>query len=314
MGSIGKMYTDLIIKNWPNTRLGLQTSRTEGDFFLNDKFEFVNSSLDECIKWRPDAAIICNPAIMHIDFSIRLLEANIPVLIEKPIGVGEESFDKIYKLKELSRNCVALVGYVLRHEPGFKVIKDILLKNKLGKVSEARFLCSSWLPNWRPDIDYRNSVSAQKKLGGGVLLELSHELDLALSLFGSINLSFSQLKNSGILEIDVEDYALLKGSSEKCEKIIFELDFCSKENKRIVDLSGTKGEAFWDIKNGLVKAEFINQEEIIYEFKELKSQKYLVQVKHFFDCIENDIKPECKIKDGLLVIDLINQAKKLSNV
>ena len=72
MGSIGKMYTDLIIKNWPNTRLGLQTSRTEGDFFLNDKFEFVNSSLDECIKWRPDAAIICNPAIMHIDFSIRL--------------------------------------------------------------------------------------------------------------------------------------------------------------------------------------------------------------------------------------------------
>ncbi len=312
-GSIGKMYTDLLIKNWPNIRLGLHTSRKEVDIFRNEKFEFINSSLDECINWKPDAAIICNPAIMHIDFSIKLLEANIPVLIEKPIGVGEEGFEKYKRIKELSINCIALVGYVLRYEQGYKIIKDILLRNKLGKISEAKFLCSSWLPSWRPDVDYRTSVSAKKKLGGGVLLELSHELDLALSLLGSINLFFSHLNNSGKLEIDVEDYALLKGRSDKCENIIFELDFCSNENKRIINIRGTLGEAFWDIKNGFLKVEFLNKEKILYEFKEVKSQKYLVQIQHFFDCIENDIKPKCEIKDGLLVIDLIKNAKKLSN-
>ena len=50
--------------------------------------------------------------------------------------------------------------------------------------------CFSFLPNWRNNINYKNSNSAKKKLGGGVALELSHEIDLANYLFQIKNIIF----------------------------------------------------------------------------------------------------------------------------
>ena len=83
------------------------------------------------------------------------------------------------------------------------------------------FNASSWLPDWRPQIEYKDSVSAKNDLGGGVLLELSHEIDLALWLFGKFEITYSFIRNSRILDIDVDDQAFLIGLNS--EKTIFRL-------------------------------------------------------------------------------------------
>ena len=50
--------------------------------------------------------------------------------------------------------------------------------NILGNIYSIRCDVGQYLPNWRADKNYSKSVSAKKDLGGGVLLELSHELEL----------------------------------------------------------------------------------------------------------------------------------------
>ena len=58
---------------------------------------------------------------------------------------------------------------------------------RIGAVHAVRCEIGQYLPAWRPDADYRTTVSAQKALGGGVLLELSHELDLLRWVFGEVD-------------------------------------------------------------------------------------------------------------------------------
>ena len=63
-----------------------------------------------------------------------------------------------------------------------------LMQNKIvGKILSVRCEVGQFLPSWRPNIDYRESVSARKALGGGALLELSHEIDYLMWIFGDID-------------------------------------------------------------------------------------------------------------------------------
>ena len=131
----------------------------------------------------------------------------IPMLIEKPLGDGKEGLNSWEELVELSHKVPIEIGYVFRHDPCTKKIKELLGAKIIGNIVEADFYCGSWLPDWREGIDYRKCVSSKRELGGGVLLELSHEIDLALNLFGRMKIEYASLKNSGLLEINVEDQA-----------------------------------------------------------------------------------------------------------
>ena len=100
-----------------------------------------------------------------------------------------------------------MVGYVLRFLPALHAIRQHLTDGLLGQVHTARVEVGQYLPDWRPGSDYRQGVSGQDKLGGGALLELSHEIDYATWLFGwpqSLQCSRARLSP---LEIDVEDSA-----------------------------------------------------------------------------------------------------------
>ena len=78
------------------------------------------------------------------------------------------------------------------------------LKNYVGNVYSFNCESGSFLPNWRKK-NYQYSVSAQKKLGGGALLELSHELDYINWIFGKKYETKAFYRNSKILNLDVED-------------------------------------------------------------------------------------------------------------
>ena len=61
-----------------------------------------------------------------------------------------------------------LVGYVLRYDKAANHLKKILHDEKYGEILSARIECGSYLPNWRPSTNYKDTVSA-KKLGGGFI-------------------------------------------------------------------------------------------------------------------------------------------------
>ena len=313
LGSIGKKYLRLISEKWPLIKIGILTSQNKISLKDSYKISFISNNLNESLKWRPNAVFICNPASFHIEYALFFLKMNIPVLIEKPLGTGREKIKDLKILEKLSKNCVALVGYVLRHEEEFKYLNNFLKNNQFGNIIYGSFKSSSWLPEWRKNCIYTQSVSVNKNLGGGALLELSHEIDLAQSFLGEINLIEAKLENSGKLDIEVEDKVYLFGKTETCDQIIINLDFCSKDTQRISYLKSKKGTIKWDLFNKFIEIKIVNQEIKRINFNKNPNIKFINQIEHFFYCINKVAKPSCKIKDGIMVLDLVNRARRLSN-
>ena len=168
LGSIGRRYLRIINKNLPDIKIAVMRSGYGPCAEEIKLIDYQTSSLRESMDWGPDAAIISSPASLHVDQAIALGESKVPCLIEKPLSVGYENLNKLERIVRLSESVPMLMGYIHRHDPCGTLIKEKLEENSLGKVIEADFHCGSWLPKWRPEIDYLKSVSANKELGGGL--------------------------------------------------------------------------------------------------------------------------------------------------
>ncbi len=312
LGSMGKKYLKIINKNWPELEIAVLTSNSKYIHENYNKKILIFESLDQAIEFRPSAAIVASPAPFHISQALFLSQFKIPTLIEKPLGTGKESIKDIKEINYQSKKNIILVGYVLRHSPCATYIKKILSKNSLGKLIEADFHCGSWLPSWRKGIDYTKTVSAKSYLGGGVLLEMSHEIDLALLFLNDLEIKYVYKKNSGLLEIDkeLEDTAIIIARKNNvC--VTIRLNFCTNPSERKITFRGEEGELCWDIlKNRVILSKPNSQK--IYKSDMNIQDLYVLQLEHFFSCINNQKLPICNINDGLKVLNLILEAKDFS--
>ena len=249
-GSIGLKHIRAARNINPLLEVGVLHSKFKKIYQKSDFIEFPNISM--AISWKPDLIIIATPANIHFANIEQLITLKIPIILEKPIGHQKDSIENWLNL-EKKRLSNVLVGYQLRFDPSYKLIKDSISQGILGKIFSAHFFCGSWLPDWR-EKDYRNSVSVSSDLGGGIVGELSHELDLCLSLLGQTDLIFCSKSNSELLEIECEDNLHVLAKSQKCSKIVIDLDFCTFSERRFLLIRGNEGELFWDItKDKLVK-------------------------------------------------------------
>ena len=307
-GSIGRRHARILHKLFPCYEISVLRSGYGIDApelsFITSQF----SDLESALSWGPDASFVCSPAPFHQQQALSLATHGIPVFIDKPIGTGNESQDYWDHLLHLSKDLPVVVGYVFRHDPCAQHIKNILNSNILGKVIEADFYCGSWLPDWRPDVDYRSSVSSRSSMGGGALLELSHEIDLAIWIFREFQLSHSYLSQSNLLDIDVEDQVLLVGSSLDSSLITIRLNMCTKPSRRTLLIRCEKGELHWDLLKGNVDLTTGDHNTEVLSHSLSPDDRFSLQTLRFLDCIYNSGTPYCSLDDGLKVLNVINHA------
>lgn len=282
-------------KNWPELSLSKETV----------------SSIDEAITKGIDAAIISSPAPYHIQQAIHFVKAGIPLLIEKPLS---HNMDGIPELKDLSDRMQTpiLLGYVLRHSTDLCYLGEKLSVNSVGRVIGATINCGSYLPDWRPEQDYRMTASARADLGGGVLLELSHELDYANWLFGPFKSAEATLMNSGALNVDVEDTADLILTCKSGSKISIHLDFCRKDSIRKCIVEGSEGRLTWDGITRRVGLQHESGEISFWPFNNERDAMFRKQLTHFLSCIEQGDVPKVHLDDGIAVMNLIEAARRSS--
>ena len=311
LGSIGSYYVSLIKKNWPEISLGVYRT---GKGKICNKIEYVDkvfNSYKEAINWGPDACILSSPASSHLDQALIFAKSEIPLLIEKPVGISLDRLDLWEELIELNIKVPIFIGYIFRSNPCAHFLKQRLLKQDIGVLIEADFYCGSWLPDWRPSQNYQESVSSRKELGGGVLLELSHEIDLVLWLLGEIKIIGSNISNTRSLNIDVEDRVLITGIDSNNTLITIRLNFCTKPQKRITTFRGTKGELVWDIIKNKVTisrgSNFIDNK--IFDIS--KDDIFKSQLETFFHAIDGYKNSLCTLKESLNVLEVIKQSYTL---
>jgi predicted dehydrogenase len=209
-GSIGQRHLGVLRETLPQALVTLlrRPNPPELDRSVAQEVDRVTSDIDAALDPRPDLAVIASPAPTHLGFAQRLAAAEIPMLIEKPLATDLEGCAALASTCQ-ARKLPVLVGYTLRYHPAFLALDEQIKKGAIGRPFSVRAEVGQYLPGWRPSTDYRRSVTAQRALGGGALLELSHEIDLVRALLGMPVSIQAQLERLGELEIDVEDTVAL---------------------------------------------------------------------------------------------------------
>ena len=178
----------------------------------------------------PDYVIIASNTSKHskhLSYVEKKLKNKL-ILVEKPL------FHNFKKIK--IRNNKVFVGYNLRFHPALHLIKD-KIKNK--KIWYASAICGSYLPFWRKNRSYIYSNSSKKNLGGGVLLELSHELDYFLWLFKNFEVKYSFNKKISDLKIDTDDTLDLVGKNKKINYLNIKLNYFFRRPTRQIIIEGS---------------------------------------------------------------------------
>jgi predicted dehydrogenase len=144
------------------------------------------------------------------------------LLIEKPLGdLPAAALSAPFE--------VAAVGYNLRFHPVMTALRDAIAGQQLIAMQA---YCGQWLPQWRPGTDYRKSYSADPQLGGGVLRDLSHELDYLLWLGGSWSRVAGIGGRLGTLEIRSDDCWSLLLELDGCPSVSVQVNYLDRPGRR----------------------------------------------------------------------------------
>lgn len=237
--------------------------------------------------------IIASQTTMHYEqlVYLDLHVKNKIIFCEKPLFESKKKLEIV--------NNEVYIGYVLRFHPLLQKLKDFLQNDKAINVNVK---CGQYLPTWRPNTDYKKSYSSKKDEGGGVLLDLSHEIDYVQWLFGKIeDIKSYQVKISD-LDIDSDDLTVVLGKIQKNMIVNISIDYISKitHRKLIVDTFDNSYELDF-ISNKLTKKDKNGLEEI-YSFTNLE-RNFMFEKMH--KSILEDKKYICTYNDGLDVMDTI---------
>tara|TARA_B100001063_G_scaffold31265_1_gene24298 strand:+ start:10071 stop:10979 length:909 start_codon:yes stop_codon:yes gene_type:complete len=226
---------------------------------------------------------------------LKYLENNVKnklIFCEKPLFQSKQNL-------EIKNNKV-FIGYVLRFHPLLEKLKIFLIEEDIILVNAK---CGQYLPTWRLDTDYKNCYSAKKKEGGGVLLDLSHEIDYVQWLCGNIDEIKSYQRKISDLEIDSDDLTMLIGKTNKNIIVNISIDYISKSSHRRLHIETLENTYELDfISNRLTKKDKKGLEEI-YSFSNLE-RNYIFEKMHL-DIFEKQ-KNICTFNEALEVMDTIS--------
>lgn len=253
-GSIGQKHFRTIREIDPDASIWIVTRQTlEGDHHPGAK-AFVTASVDEMAEQSPDAVIVATPASEHHAPVAQLIERAGQIIIEKPVSDTVDGADHIRRSVIKGKSPVR-VAYNLRYLEGLKQTEAVLDSDQLGRIMHFSMTVGQSLNQWRPGREIGQTVSAQRSKGGGVLRELSHELDLAIRLFGRP--SGSQLMRGRMRfdDADVEDTAMINAVFTQAHHPVMgslQLDFTREDMTREITITGDKASLKWNLLRGTI--------------------------------------------------------------
>ncbi len=313
LGSIGKRHLRIARELFPNA--DIRVLRHQSDIEVPEYSNGMFFSIDEALTFMPQMAVIASPAPFHINTALVLAELGVHLLVEKPLSISLSGVAELLEVCDRKR-IVLLTGYNLRFLPSLQRYRDLLGENIIGKVLSVRCEIGQYLPSWRPEGDYRKGVSAKRELGGGALLELSHEIDYLRWIFGEIEWVKATLSRQSNLEIDVEDTAhLTLGFSPAADgrQLIgtVDMDFIRHDTTRLCKAIGEKGSLCWNGLTGeisMYEAE-ANAWKELSRFQHQIDDSYIAEWKNFIDCVTEKKTPLISGEDGLKALQIIEAVR-----
>ena len=289
-GSIGKRHSSVL------NNLGHDTAIVSRRDSKNPK-QFRN--ITEAVKlFNPSYVVIASRTEEHYSNIEMLADAGFlgKLLIEKPLyRKGSKSPPKVFSSIKVAFN--------LRFHPALLRFREIVSERNVYAVN---VYVGSYLPNWRPNTDYRQSYSAIYSQGGGVLRDLSHELDYLTWIFGPWKKVAAIGGHFSNLQIDSEDVFLLLLTTEKVKAISLNMNYIDTIPRREVIALTNDGTVSLDLIQNTIQ---VNDR--IETFNVSRNTTYEAQHIHMIGG-NNEIL--CDIEEGLANMCLIEAAENAARL
>ena len=285
-GSIGSRHYALLKELGQDVRLVSGRSDTPCKTY-NDPVKAIE-------YFKPDYYLICNSTNRHMPSLARLIDIGFDGIcaLEKPTGLNCAECERQPPFQ-------TIITFNMRFHPIVERMRD-----ELGNedIIAARLSVGQYLPDWRPGRDYSKVYSAIRAQGGGVLRDLSHELDLAQYFCGnSLRLTAMADKYSN-LEIDTEDWVTALLEMTKCPTVSIHMDYLDRNAHRdftILTNSRTISADLWH--NKLT----INGETRVFNIERNDSFR-----KQLESLLHKDFSSLCSYADGQNVMKMIDAIEK----
>lgn len=299
LGSIGQRHVRNIRRLAPLEIIAYRVRGNPLPEDLNGDWLTSFTDLDEALAMAPDAALVCTPPATQRAFAMRAVEAGCHVFVEKPIASSWDGMDEL--LQAISeRRRATLAGYNLRFHPVLLRARELLHSNAIGLLTSIRAQVGQYLPDWHPWEDYRSGYSARAELGGGVILDLIHEIDYVRWLAGpAASLSCFAARCSS-LEISTEDTAEIIVSFASGAIGNVHLDYVQRVPTRECMIVGENGSIRFDLL--IPELHFSTSTSKSWQVERFegfdRNDMYLEEMRHFLACIEGKEKSINPLSDG----------------
>lgn len=292
LGSIAQKHIQAIHNLFPDAsitalRSSINAVTTEGVHNIY--------TLEE-LKGKPDFVLISNPTNLHAQAIQQCIQLGVPMFIEKPL------FDTLSN-KDLLIQQVADAGVItyvacnLRFHPAIRFLKEQMVNKRINEVN---IYCGSYLPDWRPGRDFRTIYSANAEMGGGVHLDLIHEIDYCYWIFGKPKHTHAIRRNTSHLDISAVDYAHYSLTYEGFVANIT-LNYFRKDTKRTVEI--LTDESTWILD--LPKCEITDHKgNLIFKEEYKIVDTYTDQIKYFTNHIQQHQQPMNSIHEANEVLNI----------
>lgn len=294
LGSIAKRHISVLRQILPNSELFALRSNKDAPVYDHVKNLY---RIEEIKDYDFRFVIISNPTIYHKDTIKKLIQFKLPLFIEKPVHASLDLDNILQKIKK--EKIKTYIACNLRFLDTLKYLKEQILFGETKKINEVNVYCGSYLPEWRPDQNFRDIYSANAELGGGVHLDLIHELDYTYWLFGKPKKVFRFFSKQSSLNISAYDYAnYLLEYDGFCVNII--LNYFRRDAKRNIEL------VFEDetLNVNLLNNKIESKNKIIFSSDQRIYDTYELQMQYFIDTINKDLKPFNTIEEGYEVLKI----------
>jgi predicted dehydrogenase len=284
----------------------------DGERTVPEGADCLLATVEEAVGFDPSVAIVAGPASARLNVAMTLAAHGVHLLLEKPIAAELAGTTALLDLCR-ARNLTLMIGYNLRFSPSLREAKRLVDEGTVGRVLGVRAEVGQYLPDWRPGTDYRRSVSARRSLGGGVLLELSHEIDYICWFFGLPNFVSARGGRYSDLDVDVEDMVELVLEYDSPKRLVsMHLDFLQHAPVRGCRFIGERGTILWD---GVAeRAHYFltgdsawrtSDERVAHD----RNRTYVDELEHFLHCVDRGDRPIVNGEDACNVLAVIDAAR-----
>jgi len=242
----------------------------------------------------PRYVVICNSTDRHGEALAALADSGYTgaVLIEKPVFSHRTPIPP----NRFARICV---GYNLRFHPVIHRLHELLQRERMLSVQA---YVGQYLPDWRPDSDYRQSYSARARSGGGALRDLSHEMDYLIWMAGPWQRVCALGGHLGPLEIDSDDVYALMLETAGCPVISLQMNYLDRRARRFLVINTDANTISADVMSGSIT---VNRSETMFAVERDDTYRAMHTA-----LLQGDVSALCTLDEGLDTLALIEAAEQ----